>query len=215
MKNEILKNKRLKILSNAKKHIPFDGWNEKILSTVANDLKIPINEIHALFPKNYRDLLELYLEDSESKMLIDCKKLNISNMKIDKKIYEIIFFRIKKNLNNKELIRKTFFALSLPKNSLLGISSLYKTVDNIWFLAGDNSLDFNFYTKRLILAGIYTTVLLYWFNDDNKDLKRTKSFLIKQIKRTSFIKKIKNSIVNVGGNTSNILNLKKRFKSIY
>ena len=105
--------------------------------------------------------------------------------------------------------------MSLPKNSLLGISSLYKTVDNIWFLAGDNSLDFNFYTKRLILAGIYTAVLLYWFNDDNKDLKRTKSFLIKQIKRTSFIKKIKNSIVNVGENTSNILNLKKRFKSIY
>ena len=62
MKSEILKNKRLKILSKAKKHIPFDGWNEKIFSTVANNLKIPIDEIHALFPNNYIDLLKLYLD---------------------------------------------------------------------------------------------------------------------------------------------------------
>ena len=81
MKSRILKNKRLKILTSAKKHIPFDGWNEKIFSTVANNLKIPIDEIHALFPNNYIDLLKFYLEDSENKMLIDSKKLKISNDK--------------------------------------------------------------------------------------------------------------------------------------
>ena len=215
MKSEILKNKRLKILSKAKKHIPFDGWNEKIFSTVANNLKIPIDEIHALFPNNYIDLLKLYLEDSENKMLIDSKKLNISNMKINKKIYEIILFRIKKNLNNKQLIRKTFIALSSPKNSLLGMSSLYKTVDNIWFVAGDNSSDFNYYTKRLILAGVYTSVLLYWLNDDSKNLIKTENFLNKQLKKTSFIKKIKKSIINFSENTSSILNFKKRFKNIF
>ena len=215
MRREILKNKRLKILSSAKKHIPFDGWNEKIFSTVANDLKIPIGEIHALFPNNYIDLLKLYLEDSENKMFIDSKKINISNMKISKKIYEIIVFRIKKNLNNKQLIRKTFIALSHPKNSLLGMTSLYKAVDNIWFISGDYSSNFNYYTKRLILAGIYTSVLLFWLNDDSKNLKKTEKFLNKQLKKISFIGKIKRSIISFGENTPDILNLKKRFKSIF
>ena len=213
MKSRILKNKRLKILTSAKKHIPFDGWNEKIFSTVANDLKISIDEIHALFPNNYIDLLKFYLEDSENKMLIDSKKLKISNMKINKKIYEIILFRIKKNLNNKQLIRKTFIALSSPKNSLLGMSSLFSIVDNMWFVAGDNSSDFNYYTKRLVLAGVYTSVLLYWLNDDSKNLIKTENYLNKQLKKTSFIKKIKKSIINFSNNTSDILNFKKRFKS--
>ena len=215
MKSKKLKNKRLKILSNAKKHIPFNGWNEKILPTVANDLKIPIDEIHALFTNNYIDLLKLYLEDSENKMFIDSKKINISNMKISKKIYEIILFRIKKNLNNKQLIRKTFIALSHPKNSLLGMTSLYKAVDNIWFISGDYSSNFNYYTKRLILAGIYTSVLLFWLNDDSKNLKKTEKFLNKQLKKISFIGKIKRSIISFGENTPDILNLKKRFKSIF
>ena len=35
------------------------------------------------------------------------------------------------------------------------MKNLYKTVDNMWYLAGDNSTDFNFYTKRLTLALIY------------------------------------------------------------
>ena len=205
----------LKILSNAKKHIPFNGWNEKILSTVANDLKIPIGEIHALFPNNYIDLLKLYLEDSENKMFIDSKKINISNMKISKKIYEIILFRIKKNLNNNQLIRKTFIALSHPKNSLLGMTSLYKAFDNILFISGVYSSNFNYYTKRLILAGIYTSVLLFWLNDDSKNLKKTEKFLNKQLKKISFIGKIKRSIISFGENTPDILNLKKRFKSIF
>ena len=215
MRSEILKNKRVKILSSAKKHIPFDGWNEKIFSTVANDLKIPIGEIHALFSNNYIDLLKLYLDDSENRMLKDSKKINFSNMKISKKIYEIIVFRIKKNLNNKQLIRKTFIALSHPKNSLLGMSSLYKTIDNIWFVAGDDSSDFNYYTKRLILAGIYTSVLLFWLNDDSKDLKKTENFLKKQLKKTLFIGKIKKSIINFSENNSSILNFKKKLKSIF
>lgn len=36
-------------------------------------------------------------------------------------------------------------------------------VDDIWYWAGDRSTDFNWYTKRALLAGIYTsTGLLIW-----------------------------------------------------
>ena len=30
-------------------------------------------------------------------------------------------------------------------------------VDDIWYWAGDRSTDFNWYTKRALLAGIYTS----------------------------------------------------------
>jgi len=73
----------------------------------------------------------------------------------------------------------------------------------------------NYYTKRLILAGIYTSVLLFWLNDDSKNLKKTENFLKKQLKKTLFIGKIKKSIINFSENNSSILNFKKKLKGIF
>ena len=55
--------------------------------------------------------------------------------------------------------------LSLPFNAGLALKLLYKTVDAMWYAAGDTSTDFNFYTKRATLAGVYSSTLLYWLND--------------------------------------------------
>ena len=45
---------------------------------------------------------------------------------------------------------------------------LYESVDLMWYIAGDRSIDFNFYSKRMILSGIYGRVLLCYFNNDDK-----------------------------------------------
>ena len=79
------------------------------------------------------------------------------------------------------MVRKTFFYLSLPQNCFLGISSIFKTVDNIWYLTGDKTSDFNYYTKRWLLAGIYNSTNLYWLADHSEDFKDTWSFLDRRI----------------------------------
>ena len=38
----------------------------------------------------------------------------------------------------------------------LALKLLYRTVDAMWYAAGDTSTDFNFYTKRATLAGVYS-----------------------------------------------------------
>jgi len=43
------------------------------------------------------------------------------------------------------------------------------------------STDFNFYTKRAILAGVYSSTLLRWFTDDSEDEKATFEFLDRRI----------------------------------
>ena len=214
-KNKLLNNKRLKILKKAKRHIPFDGWNEKIFLTLAKELEISASEINFLFPKNYKDLLDLYLEEKENQMIKGVKKLNFSNLRTQEKLSQIIMLRIKKNSSEKELVRKTFFYLSLPQNCILGISSIFRTVDNIWYLTGDKTSDFNYYTKRIILAGIYSSVLLFWLNRGNKSLKETEDFLIKKIKKTSIVKKIKNSFIEVLKDTPNMTNLTEKFRKLF
>ena len=92
------------------------------------------------------------------------------------------------------MIRRTFNILILPQNFILGTKTLYKLVDNIWYLAGDKSTDYNYYTKRSILASIYIITLIRWLNDESKNLNKTEKLIKKLLNKTSYIPKIKNKL---------------------
>ena len=93
--------------------------------------------------------------------------------------------------NDKEFYKKTFYHLLIPSNNKIMKSSLYKSVDTMWYLAGDNSTDFNFYTKRLILAVIYVNALFVLFN---KNFDEVETNIDRNLKKISKIPKIKNRI---------------------
>ena len=80
--------------------------------------------------------------------------------------------------------------LSFPTNGPVGLRCLYRTVDTIWRAAGDTATDFNFYTKRGLLAGVYSATVVYWLNDSSEDFSRTWRFLDRRIDETMQIPKI-------------------------
>jgi ubiquinone biosynthesis protein COQ9 len=61
----------------------------------------------------------------------------------------------------------------------------------MWRAAGDTSTDFNFYTKRGILAGVYGSTALRWFNDTSADEKATDEFLAARIENVMQFEKFK------------------------
>ena len=89
---------------------------------------------------------------------------------------------------DKIFYKKTFNHLILPQNSKIMKKNLYNSIDNMWYLAGDNSTDFSFYTKRITLAAIYVNALFVFFN---KDIKSAELNIEKNLKRISKIPKIK------------------------
>ena len=54
-----------------------------------------------------------------------------------------------------------------------------KFSDRVWRLLEDKSVDFNYYTKRLILSQILINSTLYWRGSN--DLNKTQIFIEKQI----------------------------------
>ena len=72
----------------------------------------------------------------------------------------------------------------------------------MWYLAGDNSTDFNFYTKRLILSGVYTTALFVFFS---KEMKHVEENIDKNLKRISKIPIIKERISFIKDNAPKFL----------
>jgi ubiquinone biosynthesis protein COQ9 len=71
---------------------------------------------------------------------------------------------------------------------------LYKTVDAMWYAAGDTSTDFNFYTKRATLAGVYSSTLLYWLNDRSEGDDATWAFLDRRIDDVLKIEELKSRV---------------------
>ena len=51
----------------------------------------------------------------------------------------------------------------------------------MWQAAGDVSTDFNFYTKRGLLAGVLSATTLYWMNDGSDGQADTRAFLDRRI----------------------------------
>ena len=62
--------------------------------------------------------------------------------------------------------------LAFPGRAALAGRCTYETVSSMWRIAGDTSTDFNFYTKRGLLAGVYVSTVLYWLSDLSEDQKK-------------------------------------------
>lgn len=55
------------------------------------------------------------------------------------------------------IFEKALGIMSLGENIPASVSELAKLSDEMWFLAGDGSYDTNWYTKRVMLSGVYAS----------------------------------------------------------
>ena len=57
----------------------------------------------------------------------------------------------------------------------------WRTVDLIWHRGGDTATDYNHYTKRGILLGVYGATVTVFLDDDSDALADTRAFLARRI----------------------------------
>ena len=180
------KNIKLKVLDLIKKYVRENGWSSDIFDKINKNFKK--SELISLFPGGIYDVLSFVYEDLNNKVYAQIRKSNIINLSLNKIIKKILITRIDLMNKDKKFYKKTFFYLILNSRKKFAKKTLYKTVDDIWFLAGDNSTDFNFYTKRLILAGIYVNALIVYFN---KNITEAEINIDKNLNRISKLPNIK------------------------
>ena len=204
-----LKKLRNNIFKEAKMSVLKHGWNENLFDNIANESAYTYEEIYSLFPEGYTYIIQMYLEEIDEEMTKESKKINLISLKIHERIRELCILRLNIMAKDKDLFSKTLLHLLLPHNYKFSSKNLYKTVNQMWFLAGDNSTDFNFYSKRIILASVYTSIIIHFINNDNMD--ETLILLNKLLRRVSKIPKIKNNISNFTKIIPQIFKLGKKF----
>ena len=200
---------RKEILKEIKSYVAEIGWSENLFLNFSQSSNYKYEELISLFPNGKNDLIQMALDEINEKMTIRSKKINLNNLKVHERIRELIILRLKIMHIEKNFISKTFLHLLLPFNYSFTSKNLYKMADQVWFLAGDDSTDFNYYTKRTILGSIYTMTIIHFINSDN--ISETIKVLDKQLKRVSKIPKIKNKTKEILNFFPRLLDLSKKF----
>jgi ubiquinone biosynthesis protein COQ9 len=150
-----------------------------------------VSDVARLFENGPISLIEFYSSWADERMEARLAATDLKAMKIRERIATAVKTRLAVLKPQKEAARRAGASLSLPMHAALGAKLLYRTVDAMWRAAGDTSTDFNFYTKRGILAGVYASTAMRWFNDTSDDEKPTDEFLAARIKNVMQFEKFK------------------------
>ena len=70
---------------------------------------------------------------------------------------------------HRDAVRRAATLMALPMHGTQGAKLVWETADTIWTALGDPSEDYNWYTKRAILASVWGATVLFWLGDDSAD----------------------------------------------
>ncbi len=172
---------RIELLEATLPHIAFDGWSLKSIQAGARDLGLEPFDVQNLFPGGVADLIETFSAHIDHQMMVGLEARDLPEMKVRERIASAVRLRLELLEPHREGIRRGLTYLAMPQNAQLGLTCLYRTVDAMWFAAGDRATDYNFYSKRLLLAGVYSSTLLFWLNDRSEGYSDTWAFLERRI----------------------------------
>lgn len=182
---------RSEILAAVLNHVSFDGWSDLAIKNAADDLGLPPDFLKMAYGGGVSEMIGVHLSNLDKDLEKALGKLKLDKMKIRERIKTAVLTRLELNQPYKEVVRRTVGFLALPPNAPLAAKCLWRTCDLMWRAAGDTSTDYNHYTKRMILAGVYSTTLLTWLNDSSEDYADTKAFLDRRIDNVMEFEKLK------------------------
>lgn len=169
----------------------FDGWTEQAFATAVERSDMPYEAALLLFPRGIEDVIPYYIAQCDARMCAALEQEDLQNMRIRDRIATAVMARIGLYVGHKEAIRKLVAHFAMPYHKLEAAQHVSHTVSLMWYAAGDTATDFNYYSKRFLLAGVYTSTLLYWLQDHSEDLEATEAFLRRRIDDVMQIQKVK------------------------
>ena len=182
---KLQKDKILNYLYKNFKKIDFDNIDQDIFLKKIGDL--------VFFDK--KELLlkisSLFFEDLDKRFLTEIKSKINKITKTNEKISFLLNKRFQVEKKNKDLIKKFFIHLIKDNNSSKVLTYIYSVSDIMWKYANDRSVDFNYYTKRLILSSVYLKILILSFYKDNLTQKDLNEEISKSLEHVKLISQLK------------------------
>ncbi|KHA64141.1 MULTISPECIES: COQ9 family protein [unclassified Sphingomonas] len=159
----------------------FDGWSDAARDMAADAAGIDRDVAALAFEEGPVDMIDAWFADIDVAMLASLPPERLSAMKIRARIAALIEARLQATAADRESLRRALAILALPQNLTKAGRLGWRTVDTIWRAAGDVATDYNHYTKRTILLGVYAATVTVFLDDDSEGFAETRAFLSRRI----------------------------------
>ena len=124
-----------------------------------------IDEVKSEFlPNGFKSLMLEVNQLINEKIKSEKLPRNFTNFRVHEKVIYFVMRRLE--IFNEILDKYKFFKETIKPFILFNTSkTLFQISDEIWFLSGDKSTDYNFYTKRFLLMKIYSVTFSFFIFD--------------------------------------------------
>jgi ubiquinone biosynthesis protein COQ9 len=172
-------------------HAAFDGWNDTAVVAAALEMGVDPDIAKLAFKGGAMTLIDHWIASVDAEMARRLPPEKLAAMKIRERITTLIDTRLQIAAPVKEAQRRALAIMAMPQNVLATARIGWRSADVMWRLAGDNATDFNHYTKRLTLSGVYASTLAVFVNDDSDGFADTRAFLARRIDNVMQFEKAK------------------------
>ena len=182
---------RARMLAAALPNVPFDGWSEQTLRDAATQADVDAQTAKLAFPRGALDLAIHFHDDGDARLKQALAGTDFEGMRMREKIAHAVRMRLELVEPHREAVRRGATLFALPIYAGEGAKAVWRTADIIWTGLGDASQDGNWYSKRAILAGVYSSTVLYWLGDTSDGSADTWAFLDRRIDGVMQFEKVK------------------------
>jgi ubiquinone biosynthesis protein COQ9 len=158
----------------------FDGWKAAARDMAADQFGVD-RDVALLALPDAMAMIDAWFASVDRAMLDRVPAERLATMKIRDKIASLVEARLDLLAPHRETLRRAFAILALPPNTAHGAKLGWRAADAMWRAAGDNATDYNHYTKRAMLAGIYAATIAVFLNDESDGQADTRAFLARRI----------------------------------
>lgn len=159
----------------------FDGWSETAVAAAAELEGVDPAVAAFAFSGGAMAMIAAWVAACDAAMAEAWPAERLAELKIRERIRTLVQFRLDYVTPQQEALTRALAIMALPQNAPQALKLGWSSADLMWRLAGDTSTDYNHYTKRTILAGIYAATLSVLAHDRSEGQGDTRAFLERRI----------------------------------
>ncbi len=169
----------------------FDGWSDAALTSAAKAVGADPAVTRLAFPGGAMDMIAAWIDTVDARMEQAFERDVLARKPIRERIRALVWFRLEAIMGLEEALRRALAIQAMPQNLARSARLGWASADKMWRLAGDTATDYNHYSKRAILAGIYAATLAVFVGDGSEDKAETRAFLDRRIEGVMKFEKAK------------------------
>ncbi|CAK0746843.1 hypothetical protein CVIRNUC_001722 [Coccomyxa viridis] len=157
---------RLRLLESALKHVAKLGWSGAALQAGANDLGLS-RAAAGVVPNGAAGLVEYFVNNCNQRLVdhLEDRADELGSMRTPQRVRLALQARLEMLIPVMDTWPQALAIQASPAHMGTMLKQRAQLVDDIWHACGDTATDYNWYTKRGLLAAVYAATELFMITD--------------------------------------------------